>query len=88
MPRFRLRAGALLGLAAALAILSLAAPARAEFFGCNNSSGHAASYYTTRAWSQRTVRYSHDFAAQSRRYSRPRVVYQRYGGGWTQRTHW
>lgn len=88
MLRRHLRTGALIGLAAALAGLSLSAPARAEFFGCNDGSSHVASHYTPRSWSTRAVHYSHDFAAHSRRYSRSHVVYQRVGGGWQRRTHW
>lgn len=88
MPRSRLRAGVLAGLAAALAALTLTVPARAEFFGCNDAGSHTVARYTSRAFTSRAVHDSREFAAQSRRYSRPRVVYQRYGGNWSQRTHW
>jgi len=91
MPCSRLRAGALIGFVAGLAGLSLTAPARAEFFGCNDGSSHVTSHYShyaSRTWTSPAVHYSHDFAAHSRRYSRPHVVYQRVGGRWQQRTHW
>ena len=91
MLRPRLRTGALIGIGAVFAVLSLSAQARAEFFGCNDGSRHVTSHYsryTSQPWSRPTVHYSNDFAAHSRRYSRPHVVYQRVGGRWQQRTHW
>jgi hypothetical protein len=94
MPRSDLRAGALIGFAAFTAFATFTAltlPARAEFFGCNDGSSHVTSHYShyaSRTWTSPAVHYSHDFAAHSRRYSRPHVVYQRVGGRWQQRTHW
>ena len=72
-----------LALACALTV-SAAAPASAEFFGCNDRNKVT---YSTRAYSpsyrQATSRYTHEFAAQSsRRMTYAHRSYGRYTGRW------
>ena len=72
-----------LALACALT-LSAAAPASAEFFGCNDRQRVT---YSTRAYSpsyrQATSRYTHEFAAQSsRRTAYAHRSYRNYSSRW------
>lgn len=68
------------GLAAAVIVLGLTgiAPARAEFFGCNDRPGQvlyqSGARYSGGSYRQ-TMRYTHEFAAQPRRVSHQRVTY-------------
>lgn len=69
-----------------------AAPASAEFFGCNDQhSSRTISYRSyQRAPSYRsTARYTHEFAAQSRpRISHSRVTYYGSTRYWHERSRW
>jgi hypothetical protein len=72
--RFRPLAAA--GFAALLLSAGLAAPAQAEFFGCNDAGRHVVSYTRVEGWPPPT-RYSREMAAQSRhhRYRHAVIVY-------------
>jgi hypothetical protein len=66
------------GLALAALVLGLAgtAPARAEFFGCNDRPGQVLYRSSTHYSAARiTHNYSRDYSAQSRRYRQAHVTY-------------
>jgi hypothetical protein len=66
------------GLAAAALVLGLVgtAPARAEFFGCNDRPGQVLYRSGPHYSATRTTRYySRDYSAQSRRYRQAHVTY-------------
>ena len=66
------------GLAAAVIVLGSTgiAPARAEFFGCNDRPGQVLYRSGTQNSAARTTRYySRDYSAQPRRYRQAHVTY-------------
>ena len=65
------------GLAAAIIVLGLTgiAPARAEFFGCNDRPGQVLHSSGWQHSSTRTSRYTRDYSAQPRRYRQAHVTY-------------
>ena len=76
------------GLAVALLALSLAAPARAEFFGCSNGGSHVVTTSSGLHGWRAQSRYRHRAAPPVHHVTRARVVYE---GGWhrePRRTNW
>jgi len=65
------------GLAAAVIVLGLAgvAPARAEFFGCNDRPGQVLYDSGWHHGAARTSRYARGYSAQPRRYRQAHVTY-------------
>lgn len=65
------------GLAVAVIVLGLTgvAPARAEFFGCNDRPGQVLYNSGRHLGAVRTSRYTRDYSAQPRRYRQAHVTY-------------
>jgi len=66
---------AVLAAAALLTGLAATAPARAEFFGCNEPHTKVSYSSSSSRQAYRYVRSSHEYSAQARRVSHARVTY-------------